>query len=336
MARAVVTLNQNTSTGAAVATWQDAGSQMHQMVVLETQTGAADPVAVGTTTPLPVASSVALPMLVTGNVPGGGADSGNGIKISGVFNTAAPTFTNGQRGDVQIDAAGNLKVNIVAGVAAGGTSSVFGAAFPANGTAMGFLNSAGTLMAAGNLDAGGNLKINIAAGGVPSITDNTAFTAGTTAGLNLLAVFNDGISNLTATNAGAVRCTVNRILMSSPSAAANGGATPFTLVTSNTTNQNTVKSSAGQIYGIQAVNIGAPIGYLKIFDKATAPTLGTDSPVFNLPIPGNTSGAGAVVPFPVGTRFANGIQIAVTAGIALLDTAAQASANLIALNLQYA
>src|ERR1700728_4222330 len=40
----------------------------------------------------------------------------------------------------------------------GGTSSTFGAAFPATGTAAGFISSTGT-MAGGNLDASGNLKV---------------------------------------------------------------------------------------------------------------------------------------------------------------------------------
>lgn len=46
----------------------------------------------------------------------------------------------------------------------GGTASTFGAAFPASGTAAGFKDSTGALMAPGNLDASGFLKVNIAAG----------------------------------------------------------------------------------------------------------------------------------------------------------------------------
>ncbi len=46
----------------------------------------------------------------------------------------------------------------------GGTSSTFGAAVPATGTAVGFQDNSGN-MALGLLDASGNLKVNVAAGG---------------------------------------------------------------------------------------------------------------------------------------------------------------------------
>ena len=59
-----------------------------------------------------------------------------------------------------------LKVNsdgsintIVTGGASGGTASQYGQAFPAFGTAVGFLDSTGTIMSAGNLDASGNIKV---------------------------------------------------------------------------------------------------------------------------------------------------------------------------------
>ena len=45
---------------------------------------------------------------VVGNVAAGTADSGNGVKVSAVHNTTLPTLTNGQRGDLQLDASGRL------------------------------------------------------------------------------------------------------------------------------------------------------------------------------------------------------------------------------------
>lgn len=47
---------------------------------------------------------------VTGNVASGATDSGNPIKIGGVYNTTPPTLTNGQRGDAQMDANADLLV----------------------------------------------------------------------------------------------------------------------------------------------------------------------------------------------------------------------------------
>ena len=52
-------------------------------------------------------------------------------------------------------------VRVIGGAAGGGTSSSFGAAFPASGTAAGFKDSSGTLMAPGNLDVAGNLEVTL-------------------------------------------------------------------------------------------------------------------------------------------------------------------------------
>jgi hypothetical protein len=49
------------------------------------------------------------PISVAGTVASGAADSGNPVKAGGVYNSAAPTFTNGQRGDLQLDASGRLQ-----------------------------------------------------------------------------------------------------------------------------------------------------------------------------------------------------------------------------------
>lgn len=73
----------------------------------------------------------------TGNVASGASDSGNPVKVGGIYNSSPITLTNGQRGDAQLDASGYLKVNVAAGGASGGTSSSFGSAVPSTGTAIG-------------------------------------------------------------------------------------------------------------------------------------------------------------------------------------------------------
>jgi hypothetical protein len=60
-----------------------------------------------------------------------------------------------------VDGSGN---HVTSFGGSGGTSSSFGAAFPASGTAAGFKDSTGTNMVAANLDAAGFLKVNVAAG----------------------------------------------------------------------------------------------------------------------------------------------------------------------------
>jgi len=47
--------------------------------------------------------------LVVGNVASAATDAGNPVKIGGKYATSAPTLTNGQRGDVQLDVNANLK-----------------------------------------------------------------------------------------------------------------------------------------------------------------------------------------------------------------------------------
>ena len=46
---------------------------------------------------------------VVGNIASGSSDSGNPVKVGGVFNTSTPTLTNTQRGDLQVDSQANLR-----------------------------------------------------------------------------------------------------------------------------------------------------------------------------------------------------------------------------------
>lgn len=51
-------------------------------------------------------------LAIGGNAASGATDSGNPVKVAGVYNSSAPTFTNGQRGDIQLDSRGNLKIGL--------------------------------------------------------------------------------------------------------------------------------------------------------------------------------------------------------------------------------
>lgn len=59
--------------------------------------------------------------IVAGNVASGATDSGNPVKVGGKYNLSAPTLANGQRGDLQLDSAGNLKVNVSSAGSGGST-----------------------------------------------------------------------------------------------------------------------------------------------------------------------------------------------------------------------
>lgn len=92
-----------------------------------------------------------------------------------------------------------------------------------------------------------------------------------------------------------------------------------------TTNATAVKTSAGTLYSVAASNTGAAAAFVKLYNKASAPTVGTDVPVLTIPIP-----AGGTVNIPFGTtghRFATGIGLAITGAAADSDTTAVAAAQ---------
>ena len=77
----------------------------------------------------PVSAANPVPQSATGNVASGAADSGNPVKVGGVFNTTQPTLTTGQRGDLQLDARANVSVYI----SGKGTNSGAAVVTPADG-----------------------------------------------------------------------------------------------------------------------------------------------------------------------------------------------------------
>jgi hypothetical protein len=114
-------------------------------------------------------------------------------------------------------------------------------------------------------------------------------------------------------------------------ATTQGFSTYSTLVAAATTNATSVKASAGTIGFLSIHNNKASVIYLKIFNKASAPTMGTDTPVFNFGIPaGQTFSL-----YPaMGIRLSTGIAFAVTGGQALLDTTALVAGDAV-ININY-
>lgn len=108
-----------------------------------------------------------------------------------------------------------------------------------------------------------------------------------------------------------------------------GGCTPAKLISAATTNATSVKPSAGQLYWVYVTNTNAAIRWLKFYNKASAPTVGTDVPVLVLGIPGNTAGAGGTVSITIGIQFTTGIAFATTTGVADADSAAVAANELV-------
>jgi len=118
-----------------------------------------------------------------------------------------------------------------------------------------------------------------------------------------------------------------------PTAHTAGGATPYSLACAATTNATSVKASGGQIYDLVITNSNASAWrYVKFFNKASAPTVGTDVPVIRLGIPPN---GGVTLIGPVGKAFTTGIAFCTVTGAADSDTTALPTANEVLINFGY-
>lgn len=93
-----------------------------------------------------------------------------------------------------------------------------------------------------------------------------------------------------------------------PTATANGS-TSSRVKAAASTNATNLKASAGQIYSIDVFNNAAYNVFLKLYNKASSPTVGTDVPVWTIPVP---TGGGYAREFPRGKTFATGISYAIT------------------------
>lgn len=121
-----------------------------------------------------------------------------------------------------------------------------------------------------------------------------------------------------------------------------GGLTKHSLVCAATDNATLVKAAAGQFYGYSIFNIDANPVYLKLYDKATAPTVGTDTPYLRFGCPkAATAADGAFASgfWPIGIAFSTGIGFGVVGGSAatgILDAATTAlTASKVLVNLYY-
>jgi len=103
----------------------------------------------------------ATPVIVGGAVASGAADSGNPLKVGGVYNSTAPTLATGQRGDAQLGTRGSMNVTLFSqdtNVSIGATSnhvdglsvspilnklSVVSAGYAFNGTSLDRLRTVG-------------------------------------------------------------------------------------------------------------------------------------------------------------------------------------------------
>ncbi|MGL4274878.1 MAG: hypothetical protein ACRCTO_21515, partial [Pseudomonas paracarnis] len=102
-------------------------------------------------------------------------------------------------------------------------------------------------------------------------------------------------------------------------------ATPYFLNSAATTNGALILTGTSNVSSFYATNEGATAAYIKLYNKATAPTVGTDVPEMTIPVPAAVSGVPGVATIPIGFhgfRFALGLGIAITRNAVHTDTTA--------------
>lgn len=123
--------------------------------------------------------------------------------------------------------------------------------------------------------------------------------------------------NLTSTVPSALITSINTVMAPSGN---SGAASLSHLISAATTNATSVKTSSGTINSLVISNNGAGVAYFKLYNKASAPTVGTDTPVATILVPIN--GTVTVDCGYAGIRLSTGIAYAITGGMAVADTTA--------------
>ena len=102
-------------------------------------------------------------------------------------------------------------------------------------------------------------------------------------------------------------------------------ATPYFVNSAATTNGALILTGSSGLSAFYATNEGASYAYVKLYNKATAPTVGTDVPEMIIPVPPAAAGVPGVVNLHMGFhgfRFALGLGISITRNAIYTDTTA--------------
>ena len=102
----------------------------------------------------------------------------------------------------------------------------------------------------------------------------------------------------------------------------------LTLNSAASTNATVIKASPGDLYEISLTNYSAAPKFVKLYNKASAPTVGTDVPTLTIALPANTE---KVYEFGAqGKRFPSGIALAITSLQPVADATAVAAGDVVA------
>lgn len=100
-----------------------------------------------------------------------------------------------------------------------------------------------------------------------------------------------------------------------------------------TTNATLVANGPCDLYGIIVTNTAAAVKFLKIYNKASAPTVGTDVPVLTIALPAT---ALQNIQFESGFYLNIGLSYAITGADGDSDTTAVTAGDIKGLNFLYA
>lgn len=107
---------------------------------------------------------------------------------------------------------------------------------------------------------------------------------------------------------------------------ATPGTTTTNLNSAASTNAANVKTTAGVLYTVSAHNTTAADKFVRFYNKASAPTVGTDIPMMVVRVPANQSKEAS---FGEGMRFSTGIGHAITGAASATDATAVAAGDVL-------
>jgi hypothetical protein len=107
---------------------------------------------------------------------------------------------------------------------------------------------------------------------------------------------------------------------------ARGGALIAKVASLATTNATSVKAVEGRVVGWSLTNTSATIKFFRIYNKASAPTVGTDSAVLVIGLPATSTTTGQL---PAGLALSTGIAYAITGAVADNDATVTAANDVV-------
>lgn len=269
----------------------------------------------------------------SGNLLVNVAEGSFAVSSGAQYNATPPTFTNGETGPLQCDVNGKL---LVAGTINASSSATYNSSTQnlTSGSSNALQSDSHGALLVSQRDSSGAVQ---GALGNPLRVDPTGTTTqpvSIAASVAVTGTFWQATQPVSLASVPTHAVTQSGSWSTSTIPATSGGLSASKLVSAASTNATSVKTSAGQLYNVQAFNTNASARFLKIYNKASAPTVGTDTPVATFLVPGNASGAGCVIEISNGLALSAGLAFAITGGMADSDTTAIGAGDCV-VNLQY-